>query len=108
MIPSAKIHNIHLYPHARIIVSNIYKKSKFCDFCETNILIKKGNSYSLNFGFDFGFGINYKLPTFLSALKNPILRFELKYHILDKYEHQLLKFGFIYTHKNVSRGTIII
>ena len=94
-IPQIENQEIKLYPITGIYVSNISATKKYCANCSAYSKPPK-YSYALNFGFNFGAGIEYKLPTLQPFLRNTSLGFEVQYHVLDGYERPSLLFGFIY------------
>ena len=95
LFPVFKNHDVTLYPVAGFLISSIGNNKKDCSTCYVNgPMIRKRSSN--NFGFDFGFGVEYKIPTLLPFLCNMNLKLELKYQTLDSYSRPLASFGLLY------------
>ena len=88
-------HDICFYPIAGFFISNFLHANKNCTSCfvdEYDPQIK----YLFNFGFDFGAGVEYKLPTLLPLLRNMYVNFEMKCQMTDNYSRPTLSFGALY------------
>ena len=90
-----KNHDICFYPIVGFLISNFSHSNKNCASCfvdEHEPKIK----YLFNFGFDFGAGVEYKLPTSLLLLRNMYVNYEVQYQMTDNYSRPALSFGALY------------
>ena len=94
-IPAAKKHSILFYPIAGFFISSSSKLKKECYACTSDDFDPASN-YVYNFGFDFGVGVEYRLPTLLPLLRNMSMNFETQYIIVDSYSRPLVSFGLLY------------
>ena len=95
LFPIFKGQEIYFYPLAGFYISNYSGKNKICNAC---IADNTGNGpkFRTNFGFDFGAGVEHKMPTILPLLKDMSLNFEIRYQLLDNYRRPLVSFGLLY------------
>ena len=95
LFPVFKNHDVSLYPITGFLISSTGNIKKDCSTCYVNgPKIRKKSSN--NFGFDFGVGVEYKIPTLLFLLCDMNLKLELKYQTLDNYSRPLVSFGLLY------------
>ena len=94
-LPETKNQGICLYPIAGFLISTFSGPGKECSTCSVSNHVDDPN-YIYNFGFNFGVGLEYKIPTLLPLLKDMLLNLEMKYQIVDSYERPLVAFGLMY------------
>ena len=94
IMPILRENGIVFYPIAGFIISGISDYKITCYTCsENNSTFYTGFIYS--FGFNFGAGIEYELPTILPLFRNMKVNFEAKYQTFDNYSRPLISFGLI-------------
>jgi hypothetical protein len=64
-------------------------------FCIANVAAS-GSNYLYHFGFDFGVGIDYDLPTLLPVLKDMTVNFEVQYQAIENFSRPQSFLGIIY------------
>ena len=95
IFPILKGQEILLYPLAGFYISNFSGKRKICNACTADE-VENEPRFRTNFGFDFGAGIEYEIPTLLPLLRDMSLNFEIRYQLLDNYRRPLVSFGLLY------------
>jgi len=98
IMPSMINQGIRFYTISGILISSISEINTKCSSCNTNEYYL-ASGYIYNFGFDFGIGVEYEIPTFLPLLRDIDVNFEIKYQIMDNYSRPLLSFGILYNLK---------
>jgi len=95
LFPVLKNHDVSIYPIAGFLISSSGSNKNSCFVCyaDGSTVDKK---FSSSFGFNFGVGVEYKIPTLLPLLRDMNLNFELKYQISDSYSRPLASFGLLY------------
>ena len=93
--PVFKNQGICLYPLAGFFISSFSGPVRGCNSCVIMSAVSETN-YTHNFGFDFGVGAEYELPTMLPLLRNMHMMFEVKYFIVDDYSRPSFTFGLLY------------
>ena len=94
-IPVAKRNGILLYSIAGFFISGLSGSKDGCSTCASEGF-SSASSYFYNFGFDFGIGVEYKLPILLPLLRDMSVNFETQYMIVDKYSRPVVSFGLLY------------
>ena len=95
LFPEFRNQGICFYSVAGILVSNFNNTREVCSDCSVDFLPVENKSNNM-FGFDFGVGAEYKIPTLLPVWRDMSVNFEMKYQILDVYNRPLMSFGIIY------------
>ena len=95
IFPVLKNQGLCFYPVVGFCVANISNPRKSCSDC-SSISATSGANYMYHFGFDFGAGIDYDLPTLLPFLRDMSASFEVQYQAAEKYARPLLLFGIMY------------
>ena len=90
-----KNQGICLYPLAGFYISSSSGSKKGCSSCITTYSASDSN-FTHNFGFDFGAGAEYELPTLLPLLRDMYMVFEMKYFIVDRYSRSSVTCGLSY------------
>jgi len=90
-----KNQGICFYPITGFLVSGIANNKKECYSCDV-FEIPKSEKFSYNFGFNFGAGVDYEIPTMLPLLREMKMNIEIKYQTLDNYRRPLISFGILY------------
>ena len=93
-IPAMRNQEICFYPIMGFCITNVSKLG-YCKNCEDSFSSINSN-YVFNFGFNFGAGVDYEIPTMLPVLRDMSANFELQYHALDKFSRPLVSFGLLY------------
>lgn len=93
--PVMKNQGLYFYPVAGFCIANIDRPKSVCSGCSTNA-IPSGANYVYNFGFDFGAGVDYDLPTLLPVLRDMNVNFEIQYQALEEFSRPQLLFGIMY------------
>jgi hypothetical protein len=81
------------YPIAGFCIANIAAKKTVCEECAKG---SSGSNYLYYFGFDFGAGIDYDLPTLLPVLKDMTANFEVQYQAVENFSRPQFLLGIIY------------
>ncbi len=94
LFPSMKNQGLCLYPIFGFSIVNASGPKSDCYSCS----IGSGyNSSSLNnFGFDFGVGVEYELPTLLPVFREMAVNFEIEYFAVENYSRSSIGFGLLY------------
>ena len=95
IIPVTKNQGLCLYPIAGFCVANISDTKRPCSSCSLSDY-NPNTSYLSSFGFDFGVGVEYELPTLLPLLRDMSAVFEAQYHALDDFGRPSFAFGVLY------------
>jgi hypothetical protein len=95
IFPIMKNQSVCFYPVAGFCIASIDRPKKLCSDCSTSTVASRAN-YVYNFGFDFGMGLDYDLPTLLPILRDMTVSFEFQYQIVDIYSRPQLLFGIMY------------
>ena len=95
IFPGMENQGLCFYPLAGFCVANISKPRKGCSDCSSYSGTSDAN-YMYHFGFDFGAGIDYDLPTLLPVLRDMSANFEIQYQAAEKYVRPQLLFGIMY------------
>ena len=90
-----KNQGICFYPIAGFIISNFSDNVAGCSSCSSENSNLKPR-FLFNFGFNFGAGVDYELPTLLPILKDMIVNFAVEYQILDNYRRPVMSCGLFY------------
>ena len=90
-----KNQDVCFYPIAGFYISNFRESRKTCTFCSADPPVRESKLRS-NFGFNFGAGIEYEIPTLLPVLREMNINLEIKYQALDNYSRPLVSFGLLY------------
>jgi hypothetical protein len=81
------------YPIAGFCIANIAARRTVCEECTRG---SSSSNYLYYFGFDFGAGIDYDLPTLLPVLKDMTANFEVQYQIVENFSRPQFLLGIIY------------
>ena len=92
---SLKNQEIYIYPLAGFYISNFSGQNKVCYVC-TDEEKEPEIKFRTHFGFNFGIGVEYEIPTLLPLLRDMSLNFEFKYQLLDDYRRPLVSLGLLY------------
>ncbi|MDR1525515.1 MAG: hypothetical protein LBS79_09740 [Tannerella sp.] len=84
---------IVFYPVAGFYIANAAKGKRVCSTCSTNAV---ASNYSYYFGFDFGAGLDYDLPTSAPVWQDMTANFEIQYQAVENYRRPQLSLGLIY------------
>jgi hypothetical protein len=95
IFPAMSNYDLCFYPVAGFCIAGIDRPKRVCADCSATA-ISSGSSYAYNFGFDFGAGIDYDLPTLLPVLRNMTANFEIQYQALENYSRPQLLLGIMY------------
>jgi hypothetical protein len=87
---------IVFYPVAGFYIANIAKGRRACASCSANASGGAAPNYSYYFGFDFGAGLDYDLPTSTPGWRDVTANFEIQYKIIENYGRPQLSLGLIY------------
>ena len=93
--PALKNQGVCFYPVAGFLISNFSHRVNGCSGCSANGQ-DADMKYLYNFGFDFGAGIEYEIPTLLPILRDMVVNFEVQYQLMDNYTRPLVSFGLLY------------
>lgn len=95
MFSAMKEHQICVYPIAGIFISRISGERTVCSSCSSSDEGYRVTSIN-NFGFDFGAGVDYKLPTSIPFFKQSTLFFEMQYQLVGDYSRPAFTLGLLY------------
>lgn len=95
LFPTLKNKGISYYPIFGICIVNASGVRTYCPSCAANER-PYNNDLDSNFGFDFGVGVEYKLPTLQNIYRNMSLTYDMKYIAVENNYRPLLKFGLLY------------
>ena len=84
-----------IYPVAGFFILNNSNSTRICIDCISEHNLNSAN-YESNFGFDFGIGSEYKLPSSSKFLKRSSLFFEVKYIAIERFNRILFTSGLLY------------
>ncbi|MDR2915863.1 MAG: porin family protein [Tannerella sp.] len=94
MFPSMKNQGLCFYPVFGFSIVNTSGPKKNCSSCSAG---SRYNSFSSNnFGFDFGVGVEYELPTLLPVFRDMAVNFEIEYFAVENYSRPSVGFGLLY------------
>ena len=94
IFPKLKEEIFIIYPIASFFILNYSNPPIICKSCSIE-MNNPGSSYDSKFGFNFGVGAEYKIPTLLPVWRDMSVNFEMKYQTLDGYSRPLVSFGLI-------------
>ena len=96
VFPKSSEEIFFIYPTVGFFILN-YSNSEviMCEECST-MQTYNGKNYDSNFGFNFGAGAEWKLPSSSKFLKKSSLFFEMKYVTVEKYTRLLFSSGLLY------------
>ena len=95
MFPKIKNKGIYYYPIFGFYVVNSSGLKSRCSDCSPKSM-PLNNHLILNFGFDFGVGVEYELPTSQNIFRNMSVKFETVYIAVENNYRPLVRFGLIY------------
>ena len=95
IFPKLKEGILVIYPIAGFFIINYSKKWNVCNTCSIE-MNNPGSSYDSKFGFDFGVGAEYKIPSKVIFLKKSRVFFETKYITIEKFYRPLISCGLFY------------
>ena len=87
--------NLFYYPIYGICILKASGQSSRCNPCTIDILQYKSNTY-FNFGFDFGLGVEYKIPSTKNFFDNISISIEILYIAVENYFRPLIRSGILY------------
>ena len=93
--PAMKNQDMSFYPIVGFLISNFSHVQGECHSCSVNNSTSDVK-YLYNFGFNFGVGVEYDLPTLLPLLRDMGVNFEMYYQTTDNYSRPLISFGLLY------------
>jgi hypothetical protein len=94
IFPSLNNQSMVFYPLAGFYIVNASEKKAVCKECSSGG--SPGSDYLYNFGFDFGVGVDYDLPTSLPVLKDVTVNFEMQYQAVERFSRPQILLGIIY------------
>jgi hypothetical protein len=95
IFPVMENNGLCFYPVVGFCIADVDQPRKRCATC-SEYSNTSGANYVYNFGFDFGAGIDYELPTLLPVLRNMTASFEIQYQAIENYGRPQLLFGIMY------------
>jgi hypothetical protein len=93
--PKLKNQGIYYYPVFGFHIISASGIRGRCTSCSIE-QIRYGENSSYNFGFDFGVGVEYELPTLYNVFRNMSVNTELLYLTVENYYRPLVRFGLLY------------
>ena len=95
VFPNSTEEIFFIYPVLGFFILNYSNSEKRCEACviEQN---NSGTNYDSNFGFNFGAGTEWKLPSSTKFLKHSSLFLEMKYVTVENYTRLLFSSGLLY------------
>jgi hypothetical protein len=83
---------IVFYSVAGFYIVDMAKNNRACSMCATDV----SASGTFYFGFDFGIGVDYELPTSKSVWRDISVNFEIQYQVIERFMRPQLAAGLIY------------
>jgi len=95
IFPKSNEETIIIYPIAGFFILNYFNPPIVCKACNTEMNNMSSN-YESKFGFNFGVGAEYKIPSTTKFLKKSSLFFESKYITIENIYRPLFSCGLFY------------
>ena len=95
IFPKLKEEIFIIYPIASFFILNYSNPPIICKSCSIE-MNNPGSSYDSKFGFNFGVGAEYKIPSKAKFLKKSSLFFETKYITVENFYRPLISSGLSY------------
>lgn len=96
LFPSLNNQNIYFYPLAGFFIAGITESNANCSSCSADTNVNYRTKSENNFGFDFGVGAEYRLPSSSFFFKNASVCFEIQYQLLGMYNRPSFLSGLLY------------